>query len=67
MQQKKDPAGPDNRPEATTDMAHKLPDFDDARDKWQPYLVKIESYFEANSITEDAKSLACCRARNFDC
>ncbi|XP_037279677.1 uncharacterized protein LOC119172626 [Rhipicephalus microplus] len=39
-------------------MALKLPDFAEETDKWQAYLVKIDAYFEANEVTDDAKKRA---------
>ncbi|XP_075728639.1 uncharacterized protein LOC119176573 isoform X2 [Rhipicephalus microplus] len=39
-------------------MAHQLPEFEDAKDKWQAYLVKVEAYFEANDVKDDAKKRA---------
>lgn len=41
-----------------TAMGHHLPVFDDVKDKWQSYLVKVEAYFEANQVTDDAKKRA---------
>ncbi|XP_075730853.1 uncharacterized protein LOC142774348 [Rhipicephalus microplus] len=39
-------------------MALKLPDSAEETDKWQAYLVKIDAYFEANEVTDDAKKRA---------
>lgn len=39
-------------------MAHQLPEFEDAKDKWQAYLVKVEAYFEANEVKDDTKKRA---------
>ncbi|XP_070386197.1 uncharacterized protein [Dermacentor albipictus] len=39
-------------------MAHRLPEFEDEKDKWQAYLVKVEAYFEANDVKDDAKQRA---------
>lgn len=39
-------------------MAHRLPDFDQETDKWNAYLVKVEAYFEANEVTDEAKKRA---------
>nr|XP_037276788.1 uncharacterized protein LOC119169879 [Rhipicephalus microplus] len=36
----------------------KLPVFDDTRDKWKPYLVRAEAYFEANAITDSKRQRA---------
>ncbi|XP_049267571.1 uncharacterized protein LOC119377625, partial [Rhipicephalus sanguineus] len=35
-----------------------LPLFDDTRDKWKPYLLRAEAYFEANDITDSKKQRA---------
>lgn len=35
-----------------------LPDYDETKDKWKPYLVRAEAYFEANSVTDPAKKRA---------
>ncbi|XP_037505880.1 uncharacterized protein LOC119382240 [Rhipicephalus sanguineus] len=35
-----------------------LPSFDESTDKWNPYLIKAEAYFEANGITESSKKRA---------
>lgn len=35
-----------------------LPVFDDTRDKWKPYLVRAEAYFEANAITDSKRQRA---------
>ncbi|XP_049275478.1 uncharacterized protein LOC119405848 [Rhipicephalus sanguineus] len=40
-------------------MAHQqLPDFDDEKDSWKPYVIKAEAYFEATGVTESAKKWA---------
>nr|XP_054926490.1 uncharacterized protein LOC129384900 [Dermacentor andersoni] len=39
-------------------MAHRLPEFEDEKDKWQAYLVKVEAYFEANDVKDDAMQRA---------
>lgn len=39
-------------------MALKLPDFIEDTDKWHAYLVKVDAYFEANEVTDDAKKRA---------
>ncbi|XP_077565015.1 uncharacterized protein LOC144180556 isoform X1 [Haemaphysalis longicornis] len=40
-------------------MAHlKIPDFDESKDKWEPYLIKVEAYFEANAVENSAKKRA---------
>ncbi|XP_037528470.1 uncharacterized protein LOC119405702 [Rhipicephalus sanguineus] len=38
--------------------SYMLPSFDDATDKWKPYLIKVEAYFEANAISDSAKKRA---------
>lgn len=41
------------------DMAHlKLPDFDESKDKWKPYLFKVEAFFEANAVENSEKKRA---------
>lgn len=42
----------------STAMSHRLPEFNDDTDKWQAYLVKVEAYFEANEVTDDARKRA---------
>ncbi|XP_070382840.1 uncharacterized protein [Dermacentor albipictus] len=42
----------------TTMASHMLPNFDDAADKWKPYLIKVEAYFEANAISDSTKKRA---------
>ncbi|XP_049274248.1 uncharacterized protein K02A2.6 [Rhipicephalus sanguineus] len=39
-------------------MAYQVPPFDDGKDKWTSYVIRIESYFEGNNITEDAQKRA---------
>ncbi|XP_075550253.1 uncharacterized protein LOC142583647 [Dermacentor variabilis] len=39
-------------------MAHQLPDFEEGKDKWKPYLIKVEAYFEANAIEDSTKKRA---------
>lgn len=39
-------------------MTGQMPQFDDANDKWTSYVIRIESYFEANGIVDDAKKRA---------
>ncbi|XP_077507861.1 uncharacterized protein LOC144118977 [Amblyomma americanum] len=34
------------------------PSFDESTDKWKPYLIKVEAYFEANGIAESSKKRA---------
>lgn len=42
-----------------TSMAHQmLPAFNEDTDKWKPYLIKTDAYFEANGITDSAKKRA---------
>ncbi|XP_070385138.1 uncharacterized protein [Dermacentor albipictus] len=38
--------------------SHMLPNFDDVADKWKPYLIKVEAYFEANAISDSTKKRA---------
>ncbi|XP_049267747.1 uncharacterized protein LOC119378660 [Rhipicephalus sanguineus] len=37
---------------------HQLPDFEEGKDKWTPYLIKVEAYFEANAIEDSTKKRA---------
>lgn len=39
-------------------MSYQVPPFDDGKDKWTSYVIRIESYFEGNDITEDAQKRA---------
>ncbi|XP_075539754.1 uncharacterized protein LOC142574591 [Dermacentor variabilis] len=39
-------------------MAHQLPDFEEGKDKWKPYLIKVGAYFEANAIEDSTKKRA---------
>ncbi|XP_040360123.1 uncharacterized protein K02A2.6-like [Ixodes scapularis] len=39
-------------------MAYQVPQFDDGKDKWASYTIRIESYIEGNEIKEDAKKRA---------
>ncbi|XP_075535210.1 uncharacterized protein LOC142570755 [Dermacentor variabilis] len=36
-------------------MAYQVPQFDDAKDKWSSYYIRVESYFKDNDIVYDAK------------
>ncbi|XP_049516290.1 uncharacterized protein LOC125942169 [Dermacentor silvarum] len=38
--------------------SYMLPNFDDLTDKWKPYLIKVEAYFEANAISDSTKKRA---------
>lgn len=42
----------------TTMAFYMLPNFNDTTDKWKPYLIKVEAYFEANAISDCAKKRA---------
>lgn len=35
-----------------------MPPFGDRKDKWSSYLIRVEAFFEGNSIKEDAKKRA---------
>ncbi|XP_037508363.2 uncharacterized protein LOC119384143 [Rhipicephalus sanguineus] len=55
----------DPEPDATKNRAtkaimahHQLPDFEEGKDKWTPYLIKVEAYFEANAIEDSTKKRA---------
>ncbi|XP_049276115.1 uncharacterized protein LOC125760281 [Rhipicephalus sanguineus] len=37
---------------------HQLPDFEEGKDKWTPYLIKVEAYFEANATEDSTKKRA---------
>lgn len=39
-------------------MAYQVPQFDDGKDKWASYTIRIEAYFEGNEIKEDSKKRA---------
>nr|XP_037273347.1 uncharacterized protein LOC119165233 [Rhipicephalus microplus] len=47
---------PQQAPATMTSL--QLPVFDDTRDKWKPYLVRAEAYFEANAITDSKRQRA---------
>lgn len=50
---------PEDRTRPLDDMADlKLPDFDESKDKWKPYRIKVEAYFEANAVANSAKKRA---------
>lgn len=64
MQWKKDPEPEAMKNRATKAiMAHYLlSEFEEGRDKWRPYLIKVEAYFEENAIEDSTKkkSMAGC-------
>lgn len=33
-----------------TPTSFQVPGFDDSRDKWDSYIVRVEAYFEGNAI-----------------
>ncbi|KAH7946291.1 hypothetical protein HPB49_022811 [Dermacentor silvarum] len=40
-------------------MAHHLADFEEGKNRWKPYLIKVKAlYFEANAIQDSTKKRA---------
>lgn len=39
-------------------MSHHLPVFDDDKDKWEAYLVRVEAYFEDPEVALDSRKRA---------
>ncbi|KAM7290851.1 uncharacterized protein ISCGN_027438 [Ixodes scapularis] len=39
-------------------MTYQVPQFDETKDKWTSYIIRIESYFEGNGIMDDVKKRA---------
>ncbi|XP_064487548.1 uncharacterized protein LOC135399746 [Ornithodoros turicata] len=36
-------------------MSYQLPTFEDEKDKWNAYLVRVEAYFEGNNVTGESQ------------